>query len=596
MRILVKLIIGIFFIAITKVVLAAPYEVIFSQYGYSFGDVQIGGSASKIVTITNVGTESLTFESGYPVLSNNNEYSMLTTCGSGLAAGASCDFTIKFSPTRVGSSSTSILVPFVEINYYTTSGFNGKGVGTETYELSFTPYSDSVGTIQLGESVSKTFTLKNSGTGDATFLYGYPMLSQDGADYSMTTTCKNVIMSGDSCDVVMTYSPQRAGYNVGSIEARFIETTDYASAYMSGATADNQYNISISPSSYKFQNLEIGGSQTQNFVLSNTGTADMIFKPGSPLVGGADGSYGVVSSSCGVGLVVGASCEILVRYSPTKIATSFNIGSLWIWVEETTKQFHAQLEGGTQGAYQYVLEIEPSNYDFGEIVFGDSVSHQFIIKNKSAGVVDFNEGMPKLVYDSPSDSEFIVQETDCKKSLSAFSVCTMNVKFSPQKLGVKSVKLMATISQSLKEYSALLLGAGKAVVDPPAITSVKSGNQQITVFFADNVRSSMNLAIKNANSYTASCTSSNGGMTGEQSGSSSPIIVGGLTNGKSYTCTVTTSNDGGTSAPSAASATVIPTIQPPALNSIPTLSEWAKIVMAFAMFAMMRWHLIKARG
>ena len=43
-------------------------------------------------------------------------------------------------------------------------------------------------------------------------------------------------------------------------------------------------------------------------------------------------------------------------------------------------------------------------------------------------------------------------------------------------------------------------------------------------------------------SYTATCTSSNGGVAGSKTGAASPLTVTGLTAGKSYTCTVKGTN------------------------------------------------------
>jgi hypothetical protein len=59
-------------------------------------------------------------------------------------------------------------------------------------------------------------------------------------------------------------------------------------------------------------------------------------------------------------------------------------------------------------------------------------------------------------------------------------------------------------------------------------------------------------------SYTASCSAS-GQTTRTNTGSSSPIVVSGLTNGVSYTCTVTATNSVGTGSASAASSSVTPT-------------------------------------
>ncbi|MDP9335960.1 MAG: fibronectin type III domain-containing protein, partial [Actinomycetota bacterium] len=65
-------------------------------------------------------------------------------------------------------------------------------------------------------------------------------------------------------------------------------------------------------------------------------------------------------------------------------------------------------------------------------------------------------------------------------------------------------------------------------------------------------------------SYTATCTSTNSGVLGSNSGPGSPITVTGLTNGKTYTCKVTATNAVGTSTPSAASNSFMPATVPAA--------------------------------
>jgi hypothetical protein len=64
--------------------------------------------------------------------------------------------------------------------------------------------------------------------------------------------------------------------------------------------------------------------------------------------------------------------------------------------------------------------------------------------------------------------------------------------------------------------------------------------------------------------YTASCTSSNGGAAGSNTGGSSPIVVTSLTNGKTYTCTVLATNAVGNGNASSASASAVPASTPSA--------------------------------
>ena len=87
---------------------------------------------------------------------------------------------------------------------------------------------------------------------------------------------------------------------------------------------------------------------------------------------------------------------------------------------------------------------------------------------------------------------------------------------------------------------------------PPTVTSAASGDGSLTVSFTPN--SNNGAAIT---AYAATCTSSNGGVTGTASGTASPITVTGLTNGNLYACTAKATNLAGTSAASPASKPVI---------------------------------------
>jgi titin len=107
------------------------------------------------------------------------------------------------------------------------------------------------------------------------------------------------------------------------------------------------------------------------------------------------------------------------------------------------------------------------------------------------------------------------------------------------------------------------------VPSAPLIDHVTRGDAEISVvFFAGPDDGSAVIG------FTATCTSFNGGTPGTVDGSSSPLLVGGLTNGKSYTCKVHATNDEGDSADSAASTVVVPDVLPdaPTVDMVSVLS------------------------
>ena len=92
----------------------------------------------------------------------------------------------------------------------------------------------------------------------------------------------------------------------------------------------------------------------------------------------------------------------------------------------------------------------------------------------------------------------------------------------------------------------------------PTITNAVAGNTAIALTFsapANNGGSAIS-------TYTASCTSSNGGASASASASASPIVVNGVTNGRTYSCAVTATSGAGTSVPSAPVGPLIPKTTP----------------------------------
>jgi Fibronectin type III domain len=99
-------------------------------------------------------------------------------------------------------------------------------------------------------------------------------------------------------------------------------------------------------------------------------------------------------------------------------------------------------------------------------------------------------------------------------------------------------------------------GVGSVVTVPgmPTAVSASAGFASAQVSFAAPA-SNGGLPIL---SYSARCTSSDGGVAGSASELASPVTVTGLSNGKSYSCTVAAANAAGAGPDSASSGAVVP--------------------------------------
>ena len=77
----------------------------------NFGVITVGRSGkAKTVTVTNLGSTSLTINGITLSGANAGDFSQTNTCGSGLAGGATCTVTVTFTPTAVGARAATLNV------------------------------------------------------------------------------------------------------------------------------------------------------------------------------------------------------------------------------------------------------------------------------------------------------------------------------------------------------------------------------------------------------------------------------------------------------------------------------------------------------
>ncbi|HTE88369.1 MAG TPA: choice-of-anchor D domain-containing protein, partial [Terriglobales bacterium] len=76
-----------------------------------FGTQKVGTTSSpQSVTLTDVGTTTITFSPFVVVGANPGDFSMTTTCAQNLFAGKSCTISVTFSPTVTGARNATVQI------------------------------------------------------------------------------------------------------------------------------------------------------------------------------------------------------------------------------------------------------------------------------------------------------------------------------------------------------------------------------------------------------------------------------------------------------------------------------------------------------
>ena len=192
----------------------------------NFKLISIGSvSAPQTATLTNVGSTAL----GITSTTVTGEFvKSASTCGSSLAAGASCTISITFNPTSDGNQTGALTVVDSGGSQFVTLS----GTGTP---LKFTPASVNFGTVKVGtSSAPKNVTVANVSSGTITFSGAFSIGGANVADFSQTNTCGSSLAAGKACTVTVTFTPQATGSRSGNVTIKDTDPTSPQKITLSG--------------------------------------------------------------------------------------------------------------------------------------------------------------------------------------------------------------------------------------------------------------------------------------------------------------------------------------------------------------------------
>jgi hypothetical protein len=199
---------------VTQAVLA-PAITLSPATGLNFNATVGTSTAAQTVMLTNSGNAVLTLTG---ITSNNAAFAVTHTCGTSVAAGASCTITAIFTPVASGQvqaliSMASNVSPAPAIAMVGT----GVAVGVPTALLHWNnaaPFSFGT-SVAVGTRMAYSFTLSNAGAASATGVL-LALSGPDLADFNLSGSCLGVINgvilpAGGSCQITVTFAPTTAG-------------------------------------------------------------------------------------------------------------------------------------------------------------------------------------------------------------------------------------------------------------------------------------------------------------------------------------------------------------------------------------------------
>jgi trimeric autotransporter adhesin len=169
-------------------------------------------SAGQVVVLSNPGTATLTNIVVSITGTNSNAFSYNSSCGSTLAAGASCNISVVFDPASVGPFSASLSVSDNAASSTQAASLTGTGVAAAVATAVLTPNPVIFPTTLADYLGEETVTLTNGGSAALTGISA-AITGTNASAFSIypSTTCGTTLAAGANCSIVLHFYPTAAG-------------------------------------------------------------------------------------------------------------------------------------------------------------------------------------------------------------------------------------------------------------------------------------------------------------------------------------------------------------------------------------------------
>ncbi|MEZ2347470.1 beta strand repeat-containing protein [Terriglobus sp. RCC_193] len=171
-----------------------------------FPSTSVGSpSAVQSFTFTNTGTGTLSISG----IATTGDFSQTNQCGASLAPGETCNISVTFNPTAMGSRAGTLTVTTNATTTIPPVSLSGTGTLVQASLTSGTDF----GLVALTTSSQpQTFVLTNTGN-DTLVISGITTTG----DFSKTTTCGTSLAGGAACDIVVVFTPTLVGSRTGTL-------------------------------------------------------------------------------------------------------------------------------------------------------------------------------------------------------------------------------------------------------------------------------------------------------------------------------------------------------------------------------------------
>ena len=411
-------------VSLTGTGLASSKAVQLSQTAVVFDPQTVGvASQPQSVYYFNQGNTTVTINT---ITQTDTEYSLSgSSCQTGTQVGAQsfCTFRITFTPSAVGTRSSSITITDTATTGSRKITLSGVGISSSVPGVNLTPSSLTFATQAEGTtSAAQNINLTNNGAGTLT-ISSIAVTGTNLSDFVQTNNCGSSVAAGFSCNIAVTFSPTGIGSRTASVTVTDNASGSPHSVSLTGTgKAGALPAVTLSPTSLKFANIMVNTSSKKKITVTNSGAAAL--NVSTVTVTGTVPSDFAESDTCvGVSVAVNGTCTITITFTPTTLEDQ--TGTVTITDNAANSPQAVPITGN--GA-EPAVDTNPSSLTFASQKAGTTSAAQTITVE--------NYGNATLTFSGVGvTGPFTISNNTCTGSLGPGLTCTISVEFAPTQTG-----------------------------------------------------------------------------------------------------------------------------------------------------------------
>ena len=488
-------------------------------------------AATQSVTLTNSGSATVVFSSA-PALggANPTAFSLVSTCGSSIAVGASCALTIGFTPSAAQTYTATISMADNDASSPQAITLTGTGTSSPTATATLSATSLTFTATSGTTSAAQSVTLSNTGTG----ALGITSLTLGGANatsFATTNTCGSSLAAGSSCAISVTFSPAAAATYAATLtlvvtNAPAASLTQTITLTGTGSASSGTPNASLTSSAVTFSATPQGTTAAaQTVTLANSGTAALAI--GSIVLSGPNAANFSQTNTCGTSVGSGSACVFTISFTPPGTGTYTALITI---TDNAGNSPQSITLTGTGSAPAPVVTLSATSLTFAATTVNTSATPQSVtITNSGSATLT---GLALTI--GGANASAFTNNSTCGSTLAIGASCTATINFSPNTLGANSATLSIADNATGAPQTVTLSGTGQAA--PAPVVTLSGTTMAFPTTLPATTSAALNVVLTNTGNATLNIASIT--LSGSGAADFTMSTTCGTTLAATATCTV----------------------------------------------------------